>query len=291
MTKYNGQGIIELNGLFSGPTSIVMVGVHGNEVCGLNAIKEIIPEIEIISGKVFFIVGNPNAVAQNVRFAEFNLNRAFKNDSMISESEKKSYEYCRAQFLKFYLNQAGALLDIHSSATPNSIPFVICEENAISIVQKFPVKIVASGFDRVNPGGTDEYMNRTGKIGICIECGEHTDPQARNIAKQAIYSFLDSREHINSPVINEQMSQQRILVESIYYSTAETFNIAKAWGDFEKVPKGAVIGTDGNKEILAEVDSIILFARNRNGIGQEAFYLGREIIKLGSYGDWPKDGH
>jgi succinylglutamate desuccinylase len=287
----NFREVVKLVGPNPGKTSVVMACVHGNEPCGLLAISEILPELRIDSGTVYFIIGNPNAVADNVRFTEFNLNRAFKRDSLIGESDRKSYEYYRAQYIKQYLDQSDALLDIHSSSTLGSVPFVICEGNALSIVQKFPVNIITSGFDRVNPGGTDEYMNRTGKIGICIECGEHNDPQAKDIAKEAIYSFLYSLGHIVRPVKFRQVPKRRILVESIYHSKTDKFELTKNWGDFEVITEGSIIGTDGEKPIIAQEESVILFARNCKQIGQEAFYLGREIKKLGPYGDWPIDGH
>ncbi len=282
--------VVKLVGDKAGKISVVMAGVHGNEPCGILAFNEILPGLKIESGTVYFILGNPNAIAENVRFTEFNLNRAFKHDSLISETDRKSYEYFRAQYLKYYLDQADALLDIHSSFTPNSIPFVICEDNALPIVRKLPAKTVTSGFDRVNPGGTDEYMNRIGKIGICIECGEHLNPDGKRIAMDAIQKFLEHQGHIPATP-SLPIEQRRIVMESIYYSKTNDFRLAKDWEDFEPVTKGSIIGTDGGISIRAEYDGIILFARNCTSVGQEAFYFGREIKQVGVYGDWPKDGH
>ncbi len=283
--------IVKLVGPNNGPTSVVMVGVHGNEPCGLLALEELLLQLQINSGTVFFIVGNPNAVTENVRFTEFNLNRAFKEDDLLTNLERNSYEYHRAQFLKQYLNQTSALLDIHSSFTLDSTPFVICEENAFDIVKHFPVDLVVYGFDKINPGGTDYYMNSTGKIGICIECGEHLSEDAVKIAKQAILSFLTSRSHIYEQNLVTPTKQRKITVVSIYHSKTNNFKLSKGWGDFEKVSDGVLIGIDGQKQIFAEKDSIILFARNCDKIGGEAFYLAEENVKLGPYGEWPKDGH
>jgi len=282
--------VVKLVGLRPGKVSVVIAGIHGNEPCGLMAFLEIIPKLKIDSGTVFFIIGNPNAVANNVRFTEFNLNRAFKHDNMISDPDKMSYEYFRAQYLKYYLNQADALLDIHSSFTPESIPFVICEENALPVVRMFPVQTITSGFDKVNPGGTDEYMNRIGKIGICIECGEHSNPGGKKIAKEAIFRFLAYQGHI-PPIVFEATPQKRIVMESIYYSRTDNFRLTKNWQDFEPVSKGSLIGTDGDTPVTAEYNGVILFVRNCTRVGGEAFYFGREIKTVGNYGDWPVDGH
>lgn len=284
------EEVITLTGSQKGPVSVVMAGVHGNEPCGLNAFRLLLPTLEVEAGTVYFVIGNPNAIAKNVRFTEFNLNRAFKQDAALTDEERNSYEYRRAQFLKLYLDEASALLDIHSSFTPESFPFVICEENGFGIARHLPVGLVISGFDRTNPGGTDEYMNRTGKIGICIECGHHSDPKASSVAMQAILSFLRSRKHIPGTANEMRAPQRRILIEKLHHSSGE-LKLAMNWSDFEAIPRLAVICEDNSKEIQAEEDCIILFARNCEQAGKEAFYLGREIVELGPYGEWPKDGH
>src|SRR5438128_1272905 len=107
--------IIELKGSESGSTSMILVGIHGDEKCGIDALKKILPTLQVKRGRVLIAYGNPRAIEQNVRFTEANLNRMFKSDDRLSESDKKSYEYQRAQFLKPYLDQADALLDVHAS--------------------------------------------------------------------------------------------------------------------------------------------------------------------------------
>src|ERR1700674_4153678 len=111
--------VIELIGKEKGSTSMILVGVHGDEKCGVEAINKILPNLQIEKGRVLIAYGNPRAIELNIRFTEANLNRMFKSNDHLSESDKKSYEYKRAQFLKKYLDQADALLDVHASFTPN----------------------------------------------------------------------------------------------------------------------------------------------------------------------------
>ena len=87
--------IIELNGIQPGPTSMILVGVHGNERCGNEAVEELLPTLSIEKGRVIIVQGNPRAIEQNVRFTEMNLNRMFKPDDQLSVEEKQSYEYSR----------------------------------------------------------------------------------------------------------------------------------------------------------------------------------------------------
>ncbi len=268
--------IIELKGKESGTTSLILVGVHGNEYCGVEAIKELLPNLQIDKGRVFIAIGNPKAVEQNTRFLESNLNRMFKEDNHLNTLEKKSYEYNRAQFLKSFMEKSEVLLDIHASSTPESRIFAICENNAKDIVQHLPVNLVVSGFDTVEPGGTDYYMNKIGKIGICVECGYLADKSSIKIAEKTILSFLGVQGHIKYPF--PKNNQSKIHMNKIHLTKTNSFVLTKPFKDFEEIKKDDLLGIDGEEKIFAKNDSIILFARNRNKIGEEAFLLG-EILK------------
>lgn len=269
------NNIIELIGNLTGPTSIILVGVHGNERCGVEALDTLLPKLAIKNGRVLIAYGNPRAIEQNVRFTDMNLNRAFKDTSLYSKAEQANYEYQRAQFLKPYLNQADVLLDIHASTTPNSQPFIICENNALEIVKYLPFELINSGFDTLHPGGTDSYMNNLGKIGICVECGYLEDPLSVKKAEESILAFLVALGHIDGlPKITKQ---SRIKFDSIYFTKTNNFRLAKEFKDFEKISKGQLIGTDGLEEVKASSSGIIIFAGNHNSIGSEAFVFGQAI--------------
>jgi len=175
-----------------------------------------------------------------------------------------------------YLDKATALLDIHSSMTPGSIPFVICENNGVGIASYLPGDLIVTGFDTVSPGGTDEYMNRHNRIGICIECGQHLDPHASTVAVSAIHAFLARRGHTMRTF--PQIHKQRIKVFEMYRTKTDVFEHLYRWNDFAAVPKGAIIGIDGTEEIRAPKDSFILFARDRSQVGTEAFLLAESVI-------------
>lgn len=270
--------IIKISGKEEGTTSIVLVGVHGDEKCGVEALEKILPTLEIERGIVLFGYGNPRAIKENKRFIETNLNRMFNNDEQLTTNDKQSYEYDRAQFLKNYLNQADALLDIHASSIPNSRAFVICEANAAKIVKFFPIDLIVSGFDKVEPGGTDYYMNSREKIGICLECGYMKNPQAIKVAEESIFAFLKSRGHIKNDLTPQKQSYIRMFKK--YYAITDKFTLSKPFENFEVVETGQLIGIDGQEEIKAPKRSLLLFAHNGTKIGDEVFLLGEEKESL-----------
>ncbi|MDD5710900.1 MAG: succinylglutamate desuccinylase/aspartoacylase family protein [Candidatus Colwellbacteria bacterium] len=269
------ESLILVEGQRVGPSSVILTGVHGDERCGIDAVERVLPDLKIESGKVWVGYGNPQAVEQNVRFAEANLNRMFKPDDTLSKSEKNSYEYGRAQYLKKYLDEVDVLLDIHASFTPNARPFVLCEMNAFEIVKYLPFDLMVTGFDNVEPGGTDYYMNRMGKIGICVECGYIKDPASTVKAEESIFSFLKARGHITGETKAALISH--IHMYQLYITKTDKFSLTKPFGDFEPVAQGKIIGKDGNDRVVAPKNSVILFARNCTRKGEEAFLLGEEM--------------
>ncbi|MBI4086990.1 succinylglutamate desuccinylase/aspartoacylase family protein [Candidatus Kaiserbacteria bacterium] len=266
------EDMIEFRGKEPGPTSVILGGVHGNETCGVEAIRNILPNLAIEKGRVFIGYGNPRAIAANQRFTEANLNRMFKPDDQLSQREKESYEYGRAQFLKTYLNQADALLDIHASRVQHSRRFVICEDNGLPTAKYLPADLVVSGLDAVQPGGTDYYMNSIGKIGVCIECGYLGDPESTDMAVKSIFSFLATRGHVTRETSSRE--QSRLQVFYMYVTKSSSFSLAKPFEDFETLREGQLIGQDGIEEIHAPRDCVILFSGNRQKAGDEAFLLG-----------------
>lgn len=271
------EEIAQIEGREKGTTSIVLVGVHGDEKCGIEALKKILPTLEIECGTVLFGYGNPRAIEANKRYTEANLNRMF-NDDNIAPKDKESYEYQRAQFLKTHLKKADVLLDIHASSIPNSRAFVICEANAKEIVKFFPIDLVVSGFDKVEPGATDSYMNSNGKIGICLECGYIKDPRATEMAKESIFAFLKARGHINNNLTSTKQSYIQMFKK--YFAKTDKFTLSKPFENFELVEANQLIGIDGQEEIKAPKRSQILFAHNGTKIGDEVFLLGEEKESL-----------
>lgn len=265
------ENFIELNGEEKGATSVILVGVHGNEKCGIIAMEKILPTLKINKGRVLIGYGNPRAIDQGVRYTEANLNRMFKPNNILSEKEKSSYEYKRAQFIKKYLDQADVLLDVHASSSRTSRAFIICEDNAKKIVKYLPLSLVVSGFDEFEPGGTDYYMNNNGKIGICAECGFLGSSLSAKVAKQTILEFLLARGHIKGDI--KMYKQKNIKIYNSYITKTNKFTLAKEFENFEEIREGQLIGVDGEEEIRSSKKSLILFADNVEKIGSQAFLL------------------
>lgn len=269
------EKVIRISGKLPGTKSVILVGVHGNESCGIDAINKLLPDLKIDQGHLTIAFGNPRAIEMNTRLTEENLNRMFLPEQELTDLQKRSYEYKRAIFLKNILSDSEVLLDIHASNNPNSKPFIICEQNSRDIYKYIPIDTVVNGFDLVEPGGTDYFMNSIGKTGLCIECGYINDLKSTKVAIDSILAFLKIRGHINQRIQSKKQNVFKVFL--LYKTSTDNFTLLKPLADFEQVKKNQIIGLDGVNEVTAPEDSIILFAKNTSLKGSEAFLLGRRV--------------
>ena len=269
--------ITTFNTKIDGPNLVIMAGVHGDEPCGVSALIEAMTKYTIIRGRITWVIGSPKAVNNSCREYQTNLNRIFRDDLSLSEFEKKTYEYARSRELMPILAEADGLLDIHSSTTLDTIPFIICEQHSYQTASFLPAKVIVSGIDVLHPTGTDAYVNKMGGQGICIECGNHNDPQAVTVARAAIESFFCAFGMIQTKELGIPTSHRYIKAERIYKNKS-TFVLTKDFPEFARINKGDVIGYDGGREVCADRSGVILFPQNCTEQGREAFVFGKYIV-------------
>lgn len=279
LMKIRERDVFEFTATRAGMSTAIVVGVHGNEQNSVDALYNVLPNLKILRGRVFFIIGNPEALAANVRFKDCDLNRLFLPDQLLTVDQKKSYEYQRAQRIKMFLNASTALLCGHSSETKNSVAFQICEQNGHLLASTLPGKYVVSGFDALCPGGTDAYMNaRPGSIGICMESGPLEASDTTKTAELAFTNFLIARGHINSYKGFPSFAKTHIQVDKAYRSKTSSFIHSRNWADFDHISTGTTIGKESDAvEICTAADSLILFPDDRDQPDKECFYLARKV--------------
>lgn len=263
---------ILIEGSNPGPTSVILAGVHGNEPAGIRAFENIIPHLEIDAGKIIFDIGNPEAVKLGVRYKDINLNRMLLPAECFSPKQRETIEYQRSRDLINLLEKADALLDLHTSRNEKSQVFAICEENSLKIAAQLPVRLVCTGFDEFEPGATDGFMKD--KIGVCVECGQHSDPKAETLAYQAIHAFLVAMGHFKDGDVYAY--KQKIVRVFHLHRNESSFVRSRHFADFEPLKAGTIIGLDGQNEVRNDDDCLILFALDAVEFGRECFLLAKD---------------
>lgn len=260
-----------------GVVTAIIAGVHGNEIGGVEAWYRAIDLFTIERGTVYYILGNPLAVEKEIRYVEMNLNRAFIRGALHNSKLEATYERKRAKEIMPFLDKCNALLDIHSVANERTVPFVICEPQYSPLAKKFPFPIRSGGWNTVEPGSTDYYMSTSGKPGISLECGYHLDRAVVERALEGIRIFLSMMGNISTSAIPDNLEQKEVLAEEAYM-TLENFKLARKFDDFTNISKGELIGYDGSRELRSPRNAVLIFARNVDRPGEEAFILGRLAI-------------
>jgi succinylglutamate desuccinylase len=262
----------------AGPTVTIMGGVHGNEPCGVKTLLYLIENLELISGKVNLIFGNPKAIEKKVRYIDTNLNRIFKEDKDLSQKEKESYEYSRSREIIPYLIESDVLIDLHSISSKETNPFVICNEDSLSLAKHLPVSICCHGFDSIEPGATEYFIYKNKKMGVCIECGFHEKDETFQFALNSVNILLSKLGMISTDINYETKHDQKILkADYIYKTKTDEFRVAKKFKNFEPISAGQHIATDGDEKIFSNCDQYIVFADDRNEVGGEGFIYLKDV--------------
>lgn len=295
-----------------GPRLLVLGAVHGNETCGTQAIDRLQRELD--SGRLrlqrglltLVPVTNPLAYHKRQRQGDRNLNRNLR-----PHAAPANFEDQLCNVLCPWIDEHDILLDLHSFHT-SGMPFAMLgpEDNS-GEVEPFAhaaaeARMVAhlgcqrvvegwmgayvSGVERrrqqghaVSPDlldrqygvGTTEYARSKGLYGVTLECGQHDDPQAPEVAYRAILQTLALHGMIDAPLQPPVADIQLIRLVDVIDMDHPGDRFTREWSSFDRVQQGEVIGHrhDG-QAVLAPAAGYIVFPNPRALPGNEWFYFG-----------------
>jgi predicted deacylase len=287
--------------LAPGPSLVVLGAGHGNEVCGAHAIVRAIDDLthgrlRLQRGRLTLVpVANPLAFAQNTREGERNLNRRF-----VPQAAPQDYEDRITRQLAPLLAQHDVLLDLHSFHTPGE-PFAMvgprdnngarepfaraAEEMALARALGAPqvvegwlevydrAALARGGLPDDDGIGTNEYMRSQGGYAVTLECGQHEDPQAIEVAERAVHGALAHLGLAQVPAPARFVGAAARLNEVVLRQSADD-RLVRDWHSFDTVQAGDVVGVraDGTP-VQAARDGCVLFPHPEADVGQEWFYL------------------
>ena len=92
--KENKSSIFKIESNEVGPTIAIFCGIHGDEIAGIKAVKDIANKIQIKKGTLYCVIANEQAIEMSKREDKYNMNRMF---GLISDDIEvsNSYEYKR----------------------------------------------------------------------------------------------------------------------------------------------------------------------------------------------------
>lgn len=307
--------------LADGPRLLVLGAVHGNETCGAVAIGAVAAEYasgarKLARGVLTLVpVANPVAFARGTREGDRNLNRDFRPCADPQNAEDRI-----ANHLAPLMAGHDALVDLHSFASAGT-PFVFfgpqdnqedlepfrrATEEAALAQAVGPNRLVygwlpayAKGAVRRAGGsiayglGTTEYMRSQGGYAVTVECGQHEDPDAPHVARQAIENAialfeLDRREPRSGEDRQVTASRDAAAVRSrsSAFESIEMCDVvdrqspedrfAAQWRSFDRLKAGQAIAyrADG-AALVAPEDGYVVFPSPNAVPGREWYYFAR----------------
>ncbi len=274
-------------------------------------------QLAIQRGTVTFVpVTNPLAYQLKQRSGERNLNR-----NMATCGIPQDFEDRVANVLCPLLDAHEVLLDLHSFHTGGAPFVMVGPQNNTGTLEPFgraaqemqlalhtgPYRIVEGWLDTYargaqrraetaptaggrthalvsNPNygvGTTEYMRSRGGYGVTLECGQHDDPQAVVVARQAILHTLALLGLSASPPAPVPMGREILQLVEVTDREHAADSFSREWCSFDAVKCGEVIGTrHSGVAVTAPADGFVVFPNPRGEVGQEWFYFARRRANL-----------
>ncbi|MBJ2158926.1 succinylglutamate desuccinylase/aspartoacylase family protein [Variovorax sp. IB41] len=301
--------------LHPGPRLLVVGGVHGDETCGTAGIARILAEfdagtLQLQRGELTLVpVANPLARRRLQREGERNLNRLFRPTEAPAD-----YEARITNRLAPVIARHDVLLDLHSFQSEGEAfamigprdnagtlePFARSyEEGQLALHIGTPIvvegwlDIYAAGLAQRAGGaggapvdeaaldfgrGTNEYIRSCGGYGVTLECGQHQDPEAPEVAWRAIRRTLALLGMAPLPAgLPAASAQPRLLrLASVTDRLHEEDSFVRDWATFDEVRRGEPIGMRHDGTLLsAPDDGFIVFPNALALPGAEWFYFAR----------------
>lgn len=296
-----------------GPRLMVLGGVHGDETYGTAGIERVLAELDggalqLLRGQLTLVpIANPLARRRLQREGERNLNRLFKPSEAPAD-----YEGRVTNVLCPLIERHDVLLDLHSFQSEGDAfamigprdntgplePFArAAEEGLLALHLGTPIvvegwlDIYAAGLAQRSAGvsvdedaidfgrGTNEYIRNCGGYGVTLECGQHRDPQAPEVAWRAIRRALALLGMAELPLgmpAAPRSPPQLLRLASVTDRLHEEDSFVRDWATFDAVQRGEPIGMrhDGTL-VSAPDDGFIVFPNALALPGAEWFYFAR----------------
>lgn len=124
--------------------------------------------------------------------------------------------------------------------------------------------------------GTTEYMRSRGGYAVTLECGQHEDPQAPEVAYRAIRNTLALLGLIDAPKPPRVAAIEALQLAAVVDRLHEADAFVKTWTSFDALTEGELIASrhDGS-EVRAPRAGYIVFPDPSAKPGHEWFYLAQ----------------
>ncbi len=281
----------------AGPHVVLQALTHGNEVCGAIALDWLLGEefrpsrgtLSVCFANIAAYLGFDRADPFASRCIDEDFNRLWTPE--VLDGPRQTADLARARELRPLYERADYLLDLHSM-TDRCPPLAMAgrQRKGVALAQGLgsPEHIIVdsghvAGKRLRDYAFFDDSEDR--RSALLIECGQHWEAAAPEVAKQATLRFLRHFGMAEPAFLDAHleplpMPQQKVIeVTDIVTITTDEFAFAVPVAGLAVVPKaGTLLARDGGTEIRTLYDKCVLIMPTRRPKkGETAVRLGRIV--------------
>ena len=282
-------------GASPGPNVLLTAIVHGNEACGAIALARLLDsEFTPDRGSVTAVFANVDAYHRSSpalpwqgRYIDEDLNRIWDPKRLAAPADTS--EHRRAKALKPLVDEADILLDLHSMHQHGE-PLLLAGslEKGVSLARAVgqPRLVVRDRGHLAGPRLRDYRQfgdPASPAAALLVECGQHADPGAADVAWSVTWRLLSAAGVIDTPASTDETPDDgpQTVIEVTEAVTAQTerFRFLRPLQGIARVPdRGTLVAIDGYKEVRTPYDNCILvMPATRPAPGHTAVRLGRVV--------------
>jgi predicted deacylase len=280
-----------------GPNVMIQALTHGNEFCGAIALATLFREnVRPRTGRLTLAFANVAAYERfdfdhphRSRFIDEDYNRVWGDDVLLGPRD--SAELRRARELRPFVDAADLLLDLHSMHEPCR-PIMVCAQSEKSVALSWRIGVPADLLiDTGHPAGVrmiergDFNDPQSPKAAVLIECGQHWETSAAEVAIDTALRFLKASGAVDAAWADSRLrleppAQQRLIrvTEAVVAKTMH-FRFARPFGGLEVLPvMGTLVATDGDTQWRTPYDDCVMVMPSMVHLKP-----GTTMVRLGRY--------
>ncbi len=279
-----------------GPHVTIQALTHGNELCGAICNDWLLREgVRPVRGTLTLTFANVDAYLAfdpadpfASRCVEEDFNRLWSAD--VLDGPRQSRDLARARELRPVYDATDYLLDLHSMTDPCP-PLALAgqQQKGLELAQAVgvPQHIVidkghAAGKRLRDYGPFDDPTDP--RNALLVECGQHWERGAPQVAKQAALRFLRHFGLIDAAFLDAHLDpapprQLAIEVTHVVTIASDEFGFAQPVAGLTVIPTGgSLLANDGEHAILTPYDNAVLIMPTRKPKkGETAVRIGRFV--------------
>lgn len=285
----------------SGPTMIVVTGLHGNEPAGGLAARRVLARLERegleINGRFVVLAGNLRALAAGIRFLDCDLNRQWTPERVaelqnqaLNDAEATEQRELLAAIREVANQSTGPVyfLDLHTTSAVGP-PFVTVGDTLRNreFARSFPLPLIL-GLEEQVDGALLEYLNNFGLITLGAEAGQHDCDRSVDRLEALMWLALRSagllapdavEGRVYAGVLREASRGVPPVIEVRYRHAIDDqdgFEMLPGVHNFAPVEKGQVVAHDRNGPVHARESGLMLLPLYQ-GKGEDGFFIARPL--------------